>query len=61
MIETECLRLRDWTTADAEPFVRHLNTERVMRWLGGVRPPEQQKAVVLERFMTWQEEQCFTL
>jgi RimJ/RimL family protein N-acetyltransferase len=39
MIETPRLRLRDWREEDIEPFIRHLNTKKVMRWLGGVRPP----------------------
>jgi RimJ/RimL family protein N-acetyltransferase len=59
-IETQRLLLRDWSEADAEPFIRHLNTPAVMRWLGGVRTPEQQRAVVRERFMRWQEELGFT-
>ncbi|TDF22505.1 GNAT family N-acetyltransferase, partial [Delftia tsuruhatensis] len=37
MIETERLRLRNWREEDVEPFIRHLNTEPVMRWLGGLR------------------------
>ena len=60
MIETERLRLRDWTMADAEPFIRHLNTEPVMRWLGGVRTPERQREIVRDYFIRWQEERGFT-
>ncbi|HEX8448399.1 MAG TPA: GNAT family N-acetyltransferase, partial [Allosphingosinicella sp.] len=59
-IETGRLILRDWSEADIEPFIRHLNVEPVMRWLGGVRTVEQQRAVVRERFMAWQEERGFT-
>lgn len=59
MIETERLRLRNWTTEDVAPFLR-LNTEPVMRWLGGVRPREAMQAAVLERFMPWQESRGFT-
>lgn len=59
-IETERLRLRDWTEADIEPFIRHLNVEPVMRWLAGVRTREQQQASVRERFMVWQETLGFT-
>jgi RimJ/RimL family protein N-acetyltransferase len=59
-IETPRLVLRDWTEADIEPFIRHLNVEPVMRWLGGVRTPEQQAATVRERFIAWQEERGFT-
>jgi RimJ/RimL family protein N-acetyltransferase len=60
IIETERLRLREWTEADIEPFIRDLNVEPVMRWLGGVRTREQQQAVVRERFMAWQESRGFT-
>jgi len=59
-IETERLRLREWREEDIEPFIRHLNVEPVMRWLGGVRPPEQQEAAVRERFIAWQETRGFT-
>lgn len=60
VIETPRLTLRNWTMEDAEPFIRHLNTPAVMRWLGGVRTPEQQREVVSGRFMRWQEELGFT-
>jgi RimJ/RimL family protein N-acetyltransferase len=60
MIETPRLRLRDWREEDIEPFIRHLNTAPVMRWLGGVRTAEQQSATVRERFMAWQEDRGFT-
>lgn len=60
MIETERLRLRAWTMADAEPFIRNLNTDAVMRWLGGVRTAEEQEAIVRDRFIAWQEERGFT-
>lgn len=60
MIETPRLRLRNWREEDIEPFIRHLNVEPVMRWLGGVRTVAQQEAVVRERFMAWQEERGFT-
>jgi RimJ/RimL family protein N-acetyltransferase len=60
MIETKRLRLREWREEDVEPFIRHLNTEAVMRWLGGVRSPDQQRSVVLDRFMAWQETLGFT-
>ena len=58
--ETPRLHLRNWRVEDAEPFIRHLNNPAVMRWLGGVRTPEQQEAVVRDRFMRWQEELGFT-
>ena len=60
MIETKRLRLREWREEDAEPFIRHLNTEAVMRWLGGVRSEEAQRGVVRDRFMRWQAERGFT-
>ena len=60
MIETERLILRDWRDGDLEPFARHLNTEAVMRWLGGVRSREFLDGVVRDRFMAWQKERGFT-
>ena len=60
MIETERLILRNWRPADTEPFNRHLNTEPVMRWLGGVKSREVYDSIVLDRFMGWQEERGFT-
>ena len=59
-IETPRLLLRGWREADIEPFIRHLNVEPVMRWLGGVRTRDQQIASVRERFMAWQETLGFT-
>lgn len=59
MIETDRLSLRDWTESDIEPFLR-LNTEPVMRWLGGVRPRGAMEAAVRERFIPWQETRGFT-
>lgn len=55
MIETPRLRLRNWFPEDTEPFFRHLNTEAVMRWLGGVKSRDFLDSVVLERFIPWQE------
>lgn len=60
VIETERLILRDWREADTEPFIRHLNTPNVMRWLGGIRSAEEQRRIVRERFMAWQETRGFT-
>lgn len=60
MIETERLRLREWRREDQEAFYRHLNTEGVMRWLGGVKSREHYDWVVVHRFMRWQEQQGFT-
>ena len=61
MIETPRLRLRNWREEDVEPYIRHLNTEPVMRWLGGVRDPDVHRRAVIERFIPWQEERGFTL
>jgi RimJ/RimL family protein N-acetyltransferase len=55
MIETGRLILRGWREEDIEPFVRHTNTEGVMRWLGGVKTPEFLAGVVRERFMAWEK------
>jgi RimJ/RimL family protein N-acetyltransferase len=60
MIETERLILRNWREDDSEPFVRHTNTPEVMRWLGGVKPPELLRQVVVDRFMRWQDKLGFT-
>jgi RimJ/RimL family protein N-acetyltransferase len=60
MIETDRLILRDWREEDIEPFIRHLNTPAVMRWLGGMRTRQQQEATVRERFIAWQEARGFT-
>jgi RimJ/RimL family protein N-acetyltransferase len=61
MIETERLTMRDWREDDIEPFVRHTNTQAVMRWLGGVQDPELLKARWRDRVMVWQETLGFTL
>jgi RimJ/RimL family protein N-acetyltransferase len=59
VIETERLLLRDWTPDDLEPWLA-LNTEPVMRWLGGVRTRERSLATITERLMPWQEQHGFT-
>ena len=60
MIETERLRLRDWTEADIEPFILHTNTPAVMQWLGGVKDPEESREIIRSRIIRWQEERGFT-
>ncbi|QAY75452.1 GNAT family N-acetyltransferase [Sphingosinicella sp. BN140058] len=55
MIETERLRLRNWTRDDVAPFVRYTNTPGVMRWLGGVLEPAALEARIVDRFIPWQE------
>jgi RimJ/RimL family protein N-acetyltransferase len=42
--ETERLRLRTWDSEDLDQFIRHTNTEAVMRWLGGVRSRDWHEA-----------------
>lgn len=58
--ETERLRLRNWREDDIDPFIRHTNTESVMRFLGGVKTRDFLEGVVRERFMRWQAERGFT-
>ena len=60
MIETERLRLRDWREEDIDPFIRHTNTEPVMRWLGGVKPADEHRGIIRDRIMRWQRERGFT-
>lgn len=60
MIETGRLRLRPWREGDREAFSTHCNTAAVMRWLGGVQPVDEQRALV-ERQVALQAERghCF--
>jgi RimJ/RimL family protein N-acetyltransferase len=51
--ETERLRLRTWDPQDLGEFMRHTNTEPVMRWLGGVRSREWHEAA-FERIQGYQ-------
>lgn len=37
ILETARLRLRTWDEADIDPFMAHLNTPTVTRWLDGVK------------------------
>jgi RimJ/RimL family protein N-acetyltransferase len=60
VIETQRLRLRDWTDADCDPFIRHTNTPAVMRWLGGVKTPEAIEEMIRERLMRWQADRGYT-
>jgi RimJ/RimL family protein N-acetyltransferase len=59
-VETERLLLRDWGEADIDAFDRHTNTEKVMRWLGGVQSRAQLEDAIRGRLMRWQEERGFT-
>ena len=58
-IRTERLLLRDWTDADIEPWLA-LNTEPVMRWLGGVQSRERAVSTITERLQPWQHSRGFT-
>ncbi|HST36668.1 MAG TPA: GNAT family N-acetyltransferase [Allosphingosinicella sp.] len=60
MIRTERLLLRDWREEDVAPFIRHTNTEAVMRWLGGVQTEAQLRDALENRLMRWQRERGFT-
>ncbi len=53
IIETERLRLRNWTEADKESFHLACNQPGVMRWLGGVQPRAQYDEMV-DRLAAWQ-------
>ena len=46
VLETERLILRKWRAGDSEPFLQHLNTRNVMRWLGGVQSREKFDAAI---------------
>lgn len=59
-IGTQRLILRDWRDGDVAPFIRHTNTEPVMRWLGGVKSEAEMREVVEGRLMRWQRERGFT-
>ena len=59
-IETPRLILRDWGKDDIAPFIRHTNTEAVMRWLGGVQTEAALTDAIRERMMRWQRERGFT-
>lgn len=60
MIETARLILRDWREDDIAPFIRHTNTQKVMRWLGGVQTEARLTDAIRGRMMRWQEERGFT-
>lgn len=57
--ETPRLRLRGWRPGDAEPFIALTNTPAVMRWLGGVKRPQDLRETV-GRLARWQRERGFT-
>jgi RimJ/RimL family protein N-acetyltransferase len=41
VLTTRRLRLRTWRAGDWHAYARHLNTDAVMEWLGGVMTPRQ--------------------
>ncbi len=49
MIETERLRLRPWRPEDRPAFDAMVNTEPMMRYLGGIQPPEKIDAMFERR------------
>jgi RimJ/RimL family protein N-acetyltransferase len=53
--ETERLRLRGWDPEDREPFFDIMNSERVMRWLGGRQTFEEWNAAY-ERLLGYQRD-----
>jgi RimJ/RimL family protein N-acetyltransferase len=57
--ETERLRLRTWDRDDRDEFIRHTNTESVMRWLGGVWPRERHDTA-FDRLESYQREHGHT-
>lgn len=60
MIETGRLRLRKWHDKDARAFEAHTNTPAVMRWLGGVQPPEYYDALAArQRALQAERGHCF--
>ncbi len=60
VIETPRLKLRNWLEEDFAPFIERTNTPAVMRWLGGVREPQQLHDRLAHHFVAWQEERGFT-
>ncbi len=60
IVKTERLRLRTWDRSDIEPFMMHLNTPNVTRWLDGVKDRDYYETVY-EKIVATQEEQghCF--
>lgn len=57
--DTARLRLVGWTDTRKAEFARVTNTPAVMRWLGGVAPPEV-LAAALERLSAYQREHGHT-
>jgi len=57
--ETERLRLRTWDAEDLDEFIRHTNTEPVMRHLNGVWPRERHEAA-FGRIQRYQREHGHT-
>lgn len=58
-VQTERLILRSWREEDVESFIRHTNTESVMRWLGGVQSDASMREM-LAVFAAWDKERGFT-
>lgn len=47
ILETDRLRLRTWDDTDIDPYLEHLNTPAVLRWLGPLQTREDVAAVVV--------------
>ena len=58
--ETERLFLRQWREGDRAEFLRHLNSEAVMRWLGGPQSEETYTAA-MDRIESYQRDFGHTL
>jgi RimJ/RimL family protein N-acetyltransferase len=58
-VQTERLILRSWRDEDVGPFIRHTNTDSVMRWLGGVQSDAAMREMLVV-FRQWDEERGFT-
>jgi len=59
VLQTERLELREWGEGDDEAFAEHLNTPKVMRWLGGLLSAEA-VAEAAGRYRRWQAERGYT-
>ncbi len=60
MIDTPRLLLREWRDGDARRMEAHCNTPAVMRWLGGIQPPEYYDGLVArQQALLAQRGHCF--
>jgi RimJ/RimL family protein N-acetyltransferase len=62
ILETDRLILRTWDDADIDPFMTHLNTPAVMRWLGPLRTrADMEKTVARVAACQTEHGHCFWL